>query len=148
MKPCLLFLNFVLFLAAYSHGQEARRDYAFEFSTNKAALTGVAVMREQGDSILGCMVNEFGVSAIDFIYVKSKDKVRLENLIGFLDKWYIKPTIKGDIRQCVSALYGLPVKKDKNHALHINGDTVIIDNTKRNLTYRFLPIPISNDDTE
>lgn len=154
MRIFLLFLSLLWLLPApgifaqTEPDKQQKREYAFELSTAKSGLTGVAIMREQGDSILGSMVNEFGVSAIDFIYIKSKNKVKLVNLIGFLNKWYVKPTLKGDIRHCIATLYDLPVKPGKHYAVQCVADTVVIENKKRHLTYRFSPLSENTDETD
>lgn len=122
--------------------------YAFEITTPKAAITGIMLTKESGDEILGSMINEFGISAIDFKYNKKGDKLKLLNVISFLDKWYIKMTLKKDIRLSLHILFNIPYKSNKNYEITKYESGYTIFNKKRKLTYKFNVMPISEDDTE
>lgn len=160
MKAFLLFLV-SLCSSLVMHAQTSNDDvhpdsvvlmrYAFEITTPKAAITGIMLVKEIDREIIGSMVNEFGVSAIDFIYDKNKDKIKLQNVVGFLNKWYIKMVLKKDIRLALHLMYEIPYKADKNYDIAINApDGYVIQNKKRKLTYTFNRILAieSGDDTE
>ncbi|MBR5101774.1 MAG: hypothetical protein IK092_01455 [Muribaculaceae bacterium] len=90
----------------------------------KAYVSGVCVLLRQGDTILGSLFNEFGITALEFECNTVKKKVKLITLLPMLDKWYIRRTLKNDLKQLVKVLD--------------TGDT-IYTNTKRKIEYRFVP---------
>lgn len=157
MRVFLLFLVSLLFpLALFAQsstndtvpvlGQSNR--YAFEITTPKAALTGIMIVKESDGEILGSMINEFGVSAIDFRYDRSRDKLKLLSVVGFLDKWYIKMTMKKDLRFCLHVLFDIPYKSEKNYEISFSSDSYQVVNKKRKITYTFTRMSLPEDDTE
>lgn len=97
MKRFLLFLNSLLFVCAiglYANDIDSTdvnnqlQRYAFQIETDKAFVSGLLLANESEDVINGSMINEFGVSAIDFTYSKRKQKVKLLNVVSFLNKWF------------------------------------------------------------
>lgn len=146
MKHFLLFLSSLLFslnLVAQdfegdlSQNNDERSRYTFQIETSKAAITGIMLLKETPDDIVGSMVNEFGVSAIDFIYNKKKNSIKLLNVVSFLNKWYIKMVLKKDIRLSIQLLKGLDHKSPKNYQIDIAEDSLSIFNIKRKLKYTF-----------
>lgn len=115
--------------------------YAFAIETPKAAVTGVAIMRADSTQIVGSLVNEFGVSAIDFIYNRKKDKVKLVNVVSFLNKWYIKLVLKNDIKLCLHVLYDIPYKPQKNYDIELSPEKIKVTNRKRKIIYSFSDLP-------
>lgn len=157
MRAYLLFLVSLLFpltLFAESGTNDTvsvlgqSNHYAFEITTPKAALTGIMIVKESDGVILGSMVNEFGVSAIDFSYDRSRDKLKLLNVVGFLDKWYIKMTMKKDLRLCLHVLFAIPYKSEKNYEISFSSDSYQVVNKKRKITYTFTRMSLPEDDTE
>ena len=114
--------------------------HAVIIDTGKATLSGILVTRESGDSILGSIINEFGISALDFIYDTRRGKIKLTHTVGFLDKWYIKRTLGNDLAHCLRLLYGLPGDEKRNYKTEQTGETIKIHNTKRKTTYTFTPL--------
>lgn len=146
MRLFLLFLSSLLFslnLVAQDYednlppdtGERSR--YTFKIETSKAAVTGIMLLKETSDEIVGSMVNEFGVSAIDFIYDKKKNSLRLLNVISFLNKWYIKKVLKKDLRLSIQLLKELEHKNPKNYQIDLAEDSLSILNVKRKLKYTF-----------
>lgn len=113
--------------------------YTFLIETGKAYVSGLMLVNENEDFINGSMINEFGVSAIDFTYSRKKRKVKLVNVAGFLNKWYIKMVMKEDIRFCLHTIYDIPYDKKNNYEVTRTGDTVSVFNCKRNIKYSFTP---------
>lgn len=157
MRAFLLFLV-SLFTSLVIYAQETVNDtvpgsgqsdcYAFEISTPKAAVTGIMIVKDSDNVILGSMINEFGVSAIDFRYDRRRDKLKLLSVVGFLDKWYIKMTMKTDLRLCLHVLFDIPYKSEKNHEISISPDGYQVVNKKRKITYKFTRMSLPKDDTE
>lgn len=157
MRAFLLFLVSLITTLAL-HAQETANvtvpvpgqcvRYAFEIATPKAAVTGIMIVKDSDGMILGSMINEFGVSAIDFRYDRKKDKMKLLSVVGFLDRWYIKMTLKKDLRLCLHVLFGMPYKPDKNHEISASADSCRIVNKKRKITYTFARMSLPENDTE
>lgn len=106
----------------------------------KGYVSGILVANEDGDNIYCSMINEFGVSALDFIYNKKKRKIKLLNVVSFLNKWYIKRVLRDDLQYCMHQLYGIPYGKSEKQYLSVKEENkIIVDNIKRKLTYTFTP---------
>lgn len=125
------------------------RKMAFRIEMQKGYVSGIMICAETEDAINGSLVNEFGISAIDFSYTKKKEKVKLINVGSFLNKWYIKQVLKNDINFAIHILYDIPFKKKNIYEVSRNGENVTIFNTKRNIKYTFSPLQNKSDyDTE
>lgn len=158
MRHFLLFLSSIIALFAFHANAEEEtvqiqtqtQHYSFQIETNRACISGILIVRNDDESIRGSIVNEFGVSAIDFIYSKKKQSVKILNVVSFLDKWYIKPVLKKDIRYCLHVLYDIPYSGKNKYEIENKDSLTVITNTKRHLKYSFSPLLyfIKNDDTE
>ena len=125
------------------------RKMAFRIEMQKGYVSGIMICAETEDNINGSMVNEFGISAIDFSYSKKKEKVKLINVGSFLNKWYIKQMLKNDINFALHILYAMPYKKKHHYEVTHDGENVTIFNTKRKIKYTFSPLQNKSDyDTE
>ncbi len=85
-----------------SVGQKVKYNALIEMK--KGYLSGICILANDGEKIKGCLFNEFGISAIDFIYNPIKKKVRLVNVIKMFDKWYIKKILKKNLVQVMECL--------------------------------------------
>jgi hypothetical protein len=158
MKAILLFLSSLLTFVSVCAKTESNdidyatdqcRRYSFQVETKKAAITGIFITKENAEIITGSMVNEFGISAIDFVYTKKTDKIKLLHVVSFLNKWYIKMVLKKDLIFCIHTLYDMPVSQKNKYIVSKQGECVSIDNSKRHLKYVFCPLIVSEDnDTE
>ena len=70
----------------------------------KGYVSGICVMYNDGTSVKASIFNEFGISAIDFVYNPQKDKVKLVSVIKMLNKWYIRKLLKSDLRKVMHCL--------------------------------------------
>ena len=111
MRAFLLFLlssiSVLLPSIAYSGIQCDADRFSFSISMPKGYLSGVLITNESDDSINGSMINEFGISAVDFTYSRRNGKFRLVSVISFLDKWHIRRMLGNDLRFCLRILKGL-----------------------------------------
>lgn len=161
MKRSLLFLSSLsavtcLCVSAQSAPERAEvQKRAFQIQTPKATISGILLTRDEGETITGSMINEFGVSALDFVYSKPKDKVKLMSVISFLDKWYIKRVLCQDINYTLHVMYDMPIAKKTRYLTVTEADTISITNPKYHLTYTFSPLKeesptdsISENDSE
>lgn len=104
-------------------GETLRYDASIELP--RGYLSGVCIMRRDSTALKGSIVNEFGISAMDFIYDERKDRVRLLSVMKMLDRWYIRRTLRKDLRRLIQAMNG---GKDEYR------------NERRRITYRFTPM--------
>ena len=102
MRLIFLFLSSLLFCPAYCQTDEevlieetqtvesplCKRVVSID--TGKATISGILVTRETEKVIMGSIINEFGISALDFCYDKRKEKMKLTHVVSFLNKWYIE----------------------------------------------------------
>ena len=70
----------------------------------KGYVSGICVMYNDGTDVKASIFNEFGISAIDFVYNPQKDKVKLVSVIKMLNKWYIRRLLKSDLRKVIHKL--------------------------------------------
>lgn len=124
----------------------ARQRYTFSITTNKAYISGIMITADTGDTINGSMVNEFGISAIDFVYDRSRQRVKLVRVIDFLNKWYIRRVLAADIKYCLHVLRGIPAKSGRGYEVTETDGTVTVTNTKRKISYTFSPLSTPDDD--
>lgn len=88
-------------------------------------VSGICAMMLENRSIKATMYNEFGITAMEFVYSMEKKKVKLEYVIKLLDKWYIKRTLRKDLACLINCL-------DLGNTEYVN--------KKRKITYRFIPM--------
>ncbi len=85
-----------------SAGSKVR--YSAMIEMKKGYLSGICILVNDGEKINGCLFNEFGISAIDFIYFPKKKKVKLVSVIKMINKWYIRKILKRDLVQVMECL--------------------------------------------
>ena len=119
--------------------------YTFRIDLKGASLSGLLLLHDEGETINGCMINEFGVSAMDFTYNKKKRKVKLLKIVKFLDKWYIRMTLKRDIGVCLRALVGRADMEGKGYAIGRESDSLTVVNLKRDICYTFTTLAPPSD---
>lgn len=159
MRVFLLFLSSLIALVTFNiranevdsvMQSSPLQKHTFQIETPNGFISGILLISEDDENITGSMINEFGVSAIDFSYSKKKQKVKLLSVVSFLNKWYIKQVLKNDIKFCLHILYDVPFKKKHNYEVVHTVDSVTIINSKRHLKYSFSPLitSINEDDAE
>ena len=109
-------------------GEAARYDAYIELP--RGYLSGVCIMRCAGDTLQGSIFNEFGVSAMDFVYDRRKDRVRLLSVMKMMDRWYIRRTLRSDLRLLLRSM---------------NAGEGEYRNERRHILYRFTPMADSLD---
>ena len=91
--------------------------YNLQVEIRNSFLSGICIMVNNDGIIASSIVNEFGISLMDFIYSEQKDKVKLCNMIKPLDRWYVKRLLKRSLRGMLKAMK--------------SGDTEYIDEKNR-----------------
>ena len=139
--PSLFVSLIVLLFSIQVYGQGTlppageRQQYTIYIEMPKAYLSGVGILKNDGTRIVGSLFNEFGLSALDFTYDPVGGKVKLLHAMPMLDKWYIRKTLRKDLRRLFERMsQGI--------------DTYT--NERRHILYRFTPMasgpsPETND---
>ena len=91
--------------------------YNLQVEIRNSFLSGICIMVNNDGIIASSIVNEFGISLMDFIYSEQKDKVKLCNMIKPLDRWYVKRLLKRSLKGMLKAMK--------------SGDTEYIDEKNR-----------------
>ena len=123
-----------------AEGDTVTKEYQLLMQIRGREMTAICVMNVTSDnSIIGTVVNEFGVKSFDFTYSDGKAKVL--NVIGPLDKWYIRKVLRGDISFFLSNYdQGKnAMKKKRKLTVMPNGD-IIVSNERYNINYTFSPM--------
>lgn len=105
-------------------GEHSR--YSVQIDIRNAYLSGICVVRHDGENVQGAIVNEFGLSAMTFTYSPAKNKIVRVKPMKKLDKWYIRKVLKSDLRQIIHML-----QKEQSATL---------ENRKLKITYSFIPL--------
>lgn len=111
--------------------------WSFRLAAQNASFTGFFLMREEDNDIIGSTINEFGISAIDFIYLKKNRKIKITGIAGFLNKWYIKLLLRKDLSVAVSKLTDPSYNLPKGYGYSEEDGTITITNRKQNVSYQF-----------
>ena len=84
------------------------RQYNLLLEAGPHQISGIFMMKMVSPTeIIGTVINEFGLTAFDLEY--NGKKTKLSNLPPFLDKWYIRKVLQGDMSFFFS---NLPKQKD------------------------------------
>lgn len=120
-------------------GDETNR-YAANLSFNKASVSGIFLIKSlEDEQIVGTLVNEFGIKAFDFTYNVKKDKMKLQNVIGMLDKWYIKRIVCADL-SCLLRRTNTADHLRKRKAYVDEMNEIVLENEKYHIIYKFQAI--------
>ena len=69
--------------------------YRVSLKTPDNTITGICMLKKNGEEWRGALLNEMGVRAFSFII--TDEKCELLDVITMMDKWYIKKTIAADL---------------------------------------------------
>ena len=97
---------------------------------HQAYISGICVLLREDGNIMGCLFNEFGITAIDFTYYTEHQKVKLHDVIKMLDRWYIRRILRKDIAQLMNCLQKGENKYINERQKIIYQFTIIEDETK------------------
>lgn len=121
-RTCLMILLLIVPLSmvaqlTYPANDGEKVHYNLHVEIHESYLSGICIMVNNDGIITSSIVNEFGVSLMDFTYSEQKDKVKIRNTIKPLDRWYIKRILKRSLRGMLKAMK--------------SGDTEYIDENNR-----------------
>lgn len=124
-------------------------EYNLTIQARGQEITGLCVMNKEADgNIVGTIINEFGVKAFDFTYYNGKAQIM--NVIGPLDKWYIRKVLRKDFSFILAHLWqDRNVVSKKRRMTFLPDGNVIVNNDKFKIHYTFSPstanYPLSSD---
>jgi hypothetical protein len=103
-------------------------------------LTSICIMDFSDEqNIVGTVMNEFGVKAFDFTFNGKKAKVL--NVVGPLNKWYIRKILKADFTFIMSNIrQGQDVTKKKRTLTFSPDGEMLFTNSRYNIRYTFTPL--------
>lgn len=118
MPHCLRLVSLLLVLVSlpgFSFSQEQRpvypdsidqrARYEIVIEMPKAYLSGLMIMHKPSeDRVNVSVINEFGISLMDFNYDEKKNKVKIQSITDKLNKWYIKRTLSNDFKSILKAI--------------------------------------------
>lgn len=118
-------------------GVMARYNTLIDFRGN--GVSGICVLKLRDDGMLvGTLVNEFGIKAMDFTYSPTSGRVKLLNVIKFMDKWYIRKVVQQDLACMLSSKEST---ESKRRAVTVQPDgSLELANKKYKINYHLIPI--------
>lgn len=105
-------------------------------------LSGIMIVKKTEKGYLGTLVNEFGIKAFDFEVVAgnkgrlgSKKRVKLIDVVGFMDRWYIRRVLRRDI----DFMLRFPnAPKDCRMVVVSEGGNIVVKDLRYRISYTFL----------
>lgn len=106
MRICSAFISWLFACTLLAQSMPALPERAGDhvryysmIETPRGYVSGVCILHHDGEVLSGAIVNEFGVSALQFTYNVRRDKVKIESAAPMLDHWYIKRVLRRDLRE-------------------------------------------------
>lgn len=126
---------------AYNNSKEEFVDtteyyqYNVEIVVRERLITGICAMEvAPNGGIVGTMLNEFGVKALDFEY---KDgRMKISNVFKPINKWYVRRIIRGDL-QFIFDNFNIQGEKSmgKRHFKNMTDGSKRMTNDKYKISY-------------
>lgn len=107
---------------------ESSYRYSVQININRAGISGVCMMREVSDNVLGAIINEFGLSMLSFNYDPDRKRARIVDIAPQLDKWYIKKVLRRDLKKIIPQITQKDIKEVFRYC-----------NVKQQIEYIFTP---------
>lgn len=157
MRAFLLSISLLLtcLLPSFAQTEDGVASESYKVSINARGqeISGLAIMEPQADkSILGAIVNDFGVKVYDFVY--SNGKTKISNVIAPLNKWYIRKVLRKDLSYILLSLSNdadpsvrARMSKAKRSTEKRADGTLTLTNHRYNIVYVLSPMN-ENDDRE
>lgn len=125
---------------------EGKQRYQVAINAREAEITGICIIKTDDEGSRGAVVNEFGIHALDFTISPNRRKVKLVNVMPFMNRWYIKKVVCGDLKFLFSATPEKQKKGKRSVSVEADG-TVMLVNSRYGLKYSFLEIRNKDDET-
>lgn len=136
------------YIGLLSDSSETFRQYHLLMQVRGQEITSICMMNLQPDqSVVGTVVNEFGVKAFDFTYSQGRAKVL--NVVGPLNKWYIRKVLRKDFTFLLKNLWsGQDLTEKKRTLIHQPDGTVTLRNDRFKISYTFTPMETPTNETD
>ena len=72
-----------------------KNSYRVVLKTPDNSISGLCILKKNGDEWRGTLINELGAKAFDFLI--TTEKCELLNVVSLMDKWYIIKTVAADL---------------------------------------------------
>ena len=109
IKICLMTLLLIVPLATMAQltypvndGEKVR--YNLQIEMRESYLSGICILINQKGMIFSSIVNEFGISLVDFTYSEKRNKVKIHNVIKPLDHWYMKRILRRSLKRMLKEM--------------------------------------------
>lgn len=102
--------------------------WSAQITMPRGSLSGLCVVRVERDSLIGALINEFGVQAFDFHYDRISQKLRLQHLIPPLNRFFLRRVIRRDVR---------------TFAPYFATGRAFVHENRHGIRYEFSPLPSS-----
>lgn len=120
------------YLFPFNDNEPTRYTVAITFKNS--SFSGICVVKQKDDIIVGTIVNEFGIRAFDFKMTDDRHRVKLLNVMKPLDKCLIRKTIAKDLKR----LFNSSVSDEY---ISIDGSKIIMKRPNRSYTFSKMNIP-------
>ena len=145
MRKLLLSISLLLCTFSFSYADNGflpsadgeRLEYSATIEMRGAAVSGICIVKRNGDEIVGSLVNEFGIKMMDFTCDIGCRRIRCRNVIKMMDKWYIRKVIKSDLRFLFSQSETV---RNKRFDLTVDNDIRRLEDLRYGIAYTFAPI--------
>ena len=120
------------YLFPFNDNEAVRYTVAITFKN--ASFSGICVVKQKDDIIVGTIVNEFGIRAFDFTVSLDRKHVKLLNVMKTLDKCLVRKTIARDLRRLFSS-------SSTDEYVSVEGVKIIMRRPNRSYTFSKMNIP-------
>ena len=140
MRRFLTLISLLLCCLTACLAQDESRQYNLLMQIRGQEMTSICMMElADGQNIVGTVMNEFGVKAFDFTFNGKKAKIC--NVVGPLNKWYIRKILKADFSFILSNIrQGSDVTKKKRKLTFLPDGEIQFTNDRYNIHYTFTPL--------
>lgn len=157
MRRFLLWTSCMM-MALFAYAQEENNEtllfpqgkgemrYQSYIDFNHHELSGLCLLKQNEQTVTGCLMNEFGIKAFDLVYQKDTRKLKLLNVLSFLNKWYIKRVLRADWKILLEAASAEAPLKGKRVLEQQEGGALQLKNEKYRITYRLVPMEPDKDE--
>lgn len=118
-----------------------RAEYAVVLEFGEARLSGICVVKRMEGRLAGSMLNEFGIRAFDFRCGAGDRRAELSNVTAFLDRWYIRRTLRRDLALLLNHEGGSQAETRRGRSIATLEDgSLYMRHLHRKMSYRFVPL--------
>ena len=149
MRNCLVIFSLILISCFSAKGQEEKEqeyvqeELSFTMQIKDYNFSGMCIMNiydiEGDKEIVGTIVNQFGVKALDFTF--TRERVKILNVIAPIDKWYIRKILRRDFYFILTNLWSADnVEKRGRKFINLPNGEKQITNKHLAIEYTFSPM--------